>query len=150
MNTINLDNLGKELQEQYGEAVQVSADLFTSILQVQPSHLIQIMKTLREQYGFNHLANLTGVDCGEEFELVYHLNRIPDYKTLAVKTRVSRGAARVDSLFAVWPTADWQEREVYDLMGIQFNRHPNLIRVLLPDDFEGHPLRKDFQMGGEK
>lgn len=150
MNTINLDNLGKKLKEQFGDAVLVSSDSFTGVLQVQSSYLVQIMNTLRENYGFNHLANLTAADYGEEFELIYHLNSIPDYKTLAVKTRVGRGAARVDSLFSVWPTADWQEREVYDLMGIGFNNHPNLIRVLLPDDFEGHPLRKDFRIGGEK
>lgn len=150
MNTIDLDKLGKELQEQYGEAVRVSSDSFANVLQVQPSHLVQLMKALREQYGFNHLANLTAVDYREEFQLVYHLSSIPDCKTLTVKTRVSRAAARVDSVFSVWPTADWQEREVYDLMGIEFNHHPNLIRVLLPDNFEGHPLRKDFRMGGEK
>lgn len=84
----------------------------------------------------------------EEFELVYHLYSIPENYKICIKTRTPRNSAQVDSLFSIWPTADWQEREVYDLMGITFKGHPNLVRVLLPEDFTGHPLRKDFVKKG--
>ncbi|MDD3894991.1 MAG: NADH-quinone oxidoreductase subunit C, partial [Syntrophomonadaceae bacterium] len=96
----------------------------------------------------NQLSNLTSVDYGEEFEMVYHLYSIPENIKICVKTRIPRNMPEADSLITIWPAADWQEREVYDLMGIRFNGHPNLIRVLLPDDFDGHPLRKDFVRKG--
>ncbi|NLV21009.1 MAG: NADH-quinone oxidoreductase subunit C, partial [Syntrophomonadaceae bacterium] len=69
-------------------------------------------------------------------------------RKIAVKTRVRRSLAELPSIMQIYPTADWQEREVYDLMGIKFKGHTNLVRVLLPDDFAGHPLRKDFKIVG--
>ena len=67
---------------------------------------------------------------------------------IVIKTRVPRDEAELPSVFTVYPTSDWQEREIFDLMGIRFSGHPNLVRVLLPDEFEGHPLRKDFRKEG--
>ena len=96
-------------------------------------------------YGFNHLSNLSAVDYGEEFEIVYHVHSFFKKDKLMVKSRVARSKAEFPSVVSVWPTADWQEREAYDLMGIKFTGHPNLVRVLLPDDYQGHPLRKDFK-----
>lgn len=145
------DDLGmmvQELQNRMGEKLTVSQDKYFTKLEIDKAELKNLMVELRDQYGFNHLANLTSVDFNEEFEVVYHLYSIPDNNKVCVKTRVARSTAEVDSLVDIWPTADWQEREVFDLMGIKFKGHPNLIRVLLPDDFEGHPLRKDYVIGG--
>jgi NADH-quinone oxidoreductase subunit C len=143
-----LEDMLQALQEQLGEKLEVSQDRFFTFLQVSPGDVLSLCKTLRENYGFNHLANLTSVDYDDTFELVYHIYSIPENHKIAIKARVPRNKAEINSVFSVWPTADWQEREVYDLMGINFKNHPNLIRVLLPDDFAGHPLRKDFKMEG--
>ena len=150
MNTknFNLEKMITELQEQLGDKLSISNDNFLSWLNISPEKLLDLMKRLKADYGFNYLANLTSVDYGEDFEIVYHLYTIPENNKVGVKTRLPRNQAQVDSMMSIWPTADWQEREVYDLMGIRFKGHPNLLRVLLPDDFVGHPLRKDFKMEG--
>ncbi len=148
MQDFNLEQMVQNLEEQLGDKLRTVMDQFFTVLNVEKSELKTLMLRLRDNYGFNHLANLSSVDYNEEFEVVYHLYSIPTNHKICVKTRVPRNSAEVDSLIDIWPTADWQEREVYDLMGIQFKGHPNLIRVLLPDNFDGHPLRKDFVMGG--
>ncbi len=148
MQEINLEQMVQKLEEQLGDKLITTRDQFFTVLNIDKMALPTLMLKLRDDYGFNHLANLSSVDYGEEFEVVYHLYSIPANDKVCVKTRIPRISAEVDSLIDIWPTADWQEREVYDLMGIKFKGHPNLIRVLLPDDFVGHPLRKDFVMGG--
>lgn len=148
MTIINAKKIADDMKNLFGEKLIVSEDKFFKKLTVEKAELISLMQQLRDNYGFNHLANLTSVDYGEEFELVYHLYSMPENNKICIKTRTPRNTPEVDSLISIWPTADWQEREVYDLMGIKFKGHPNLIRVLLPDDFEGHPLRKDFVMKG--
>jgi NADH-quinone oxidoreductase subunit C len=140
------DDLRQALQEKMGEKIELITDAYYPAVQVNASNLLELMGILKEEYGFNHLANLSSVDYGEEFEVVYHIHSFFKTDKILVKTRVPRNRPEVASVFSIWPTADWQEREVYDLMGIKFKGHPNLIRVLLPDDFEGHPLRKDFRM----
>jgi NADH-quinone oxidoreductase subunit C len=87
---------------------------------------------------------VTAVDRGETFVLVYRLHSRALSAAIFMKTHVSREHPIVQSLVEVWPAALWQEREVYDLFGVVFEDHPDLRRILLPDDFEGHPLRKDF------
>ncbi len=148
MQEFNLEQMLGELGALMGDKLKLGSDRFFTVLNIDPGELTGLMSRLKDGYGFNHLANLSSVDYGEEFELVYHLYSIPANDKVLVKTRVPRQAAEVDSLIEIWLTADWQEREVYDLMGIKFKGHPNLIRVLLPEDFEGHPLRKDYMMGG--
>jgi len=140
-----LNNVRAILEDKY----EIANDPFFIYITANPDSLLSLMQTLKEQLGMNYLSNLTAVDHGEEFEIIYHLYAIPDNGLkLAVKTRVLRGKAELPTLVPIYPTADWQEREVYDLMGIRFSGHPNLVRVLLPDDFEGHPLRKDFKREG--
>ncbi len=143
-----LDDILKDLQERFPDSLQVSQDEWLTYLLVKPESVQPLMTELKDKHGFNHLANLCAVDYNEEFEVIYHLYSIPLSHRISVKTRVPRDKAQVASLVEIYPTADWQEREAYDLMGIIFTGHPNLIRVLLPDDFVGHPLRKDFTMKG--
>jgi NADH-quinone oxidoreductase subunit C len=91
------------------------------------------------------------VDNGTEagnIDLVYHLTSIPFEKSVILKVQIDRMLGdkdKIDSVSSVWRTADWHEREIYDFFGVKFNNHPDLRRILLPADWEGHPLRKDYQ-----
>ncbi|TMW72174.1 NADH-quinone oxidoreductase subunit C [Alteribacter natronophilus] len=93
---------------------------------------------------FNFLSCLTGIDYEEHMEVVYNLYSIPHNQYLYVKVKTPRDNPEVQSVQPVWKTADWLERETYDLLGISFPGHRNLKRILLEDDWEGHPLRKDY------
>lgn len=117
-------------------------------IQVPVASLLAVMKNLKEQQCFNFLAALTAVDyqADKQIEVVYHLMRLPEVKELRIKARVDREQPEVPSLTALWPAANVQEREAYDLMGVVFVGHPDLKRILCPDDMAGHPLRKDFQL----
>jgi len=146
MNAVNNNAIIERLHAIAGNYTEIIPDEFFTYIKVSSNSLLTIMQLLRDQLGMNYMANLTAVDLGEEFELVYHLYAMPDnHQKLAVKTRVPRNRAELPSISALYPTADWQEREIWDLMGISFSQHPNLVRVLLPDNFSGHPLRKDFK-----
>jgi NADH-quinone oxidoreductase subunit C len=82
------------------------------------------------------------------FEVIYHLVSIPRRDRLRLKVRLSSDDPVVDSVVPVWPGANWLEREVFDLFGIRFNEHPDLRRILMPEDWEGYPLRKDYPVEG--
>ena len=100
---------------------------------------------------FNLLTDATCVDrfpVEPRFEMNYHLVSIPRADRLRLRVRLSGNDPSVDSLIPVWPGANWLEREVFDLFGIRFNGHTDLRRILLPDDWEGHPLRKDYPVEG--
>lgn len=100
---------------------------------------------------FVHLCDATGVDrfpLEPRFEVNYHLVSLHRRERVRLKVRVSTADPVVESVTSVWPTANWHEREIYDLFGVRFEGHPNLRRILLPDDWEGHPLRKDYPTEG--
>lgn len=104
-----------------------------------------------EALQFNLLSDATCVDrfpMEPRFELNYHLVSIPRRRKVRLRVRLSGDDPVVDSLVPVWPGANWLEREIFDLFGIRFTDHPDLRRILLPDDWEGHPLRKDFPVEG--
>ena len=105
----------------------------------------------RASLKFDYLSDATSVDrfpVEPRFELNYHLVSISNKTKLRLRTRVSGADPVVDSLVPVWPGAGWLEREIFDLMGIRFDGHPDLRRILLPDDWEGYPLRRDFPTEG--
>lgn len=116
--------------------------------------IMQIFAFLKDRFDFAYLADLTAVDYLEvkspRYEVVYHLHRFgPGYEEnvrIRIKTDVSDDDLRVDSLTALWTGADWLEREVYDMFGIEFTGHPDLRRILMPEDYDPHPLRKDFDI----
>ena len=102
----------------------------------------------KEELGFNVLLDISSVDnFGEEprFELVYELYSLEQKLHLRLKAKVSEDHLEAPTVSRVWQTADWHEREVYDLVGVFFTGHPNLVRILLNDDWVGHPLRKDYE-----
>lgn len=101
-----------------------------------------------ENLYFDHLASLSGVDNGDEagtMEIVYHLYSIPFDRHLTIKVILNRQHPEVSSVTSIWGGADWHEREVYDLFGIKFIDHPDLRRILLPADWVGYPMRKDYE-----
>ena len=134
------------LAEAFTGRITPTEDKFYPAVIIQPEDLLEVFSYLKDTLRLDHLANLSGVDRGEEFEVVYHLHSFSLADKLMITLKTPRGAAKVPSAYPVYKTADWQEREVYDLMGITFDGHPNLERILLPDDFSGHPLRKDFKL----
>ncbi len=121
-------------------------------IEVTASDLLAVATVLRDdpELHFNYFGDVTAVHWpGEtqEYEVVYHLRSIPDNRRIRIKTRIAAGEA-IESMAQVWPGADWPEREVYDLMGVKFENHPDLRRILMDEDYEYHPLRKDFPREG--
>jgi NADH-quinone oxidoreductase subunit D/NADH-quinone oxidoreductase subunit C/D len=114
---------------------------------VEPENLVEVMTALRDTFGYDYLSSVTGVDyLPDDFmEVVYHLYRSTGGSGLVIKTQASRENTVVPSLVSVYPGADFQEREAWDLLGIRFEGHPDLRRILMWEGFEGHPLRKDWQ-----
>jgi len=120
-------------------------------LLVDPAQIRSVLSTLRAK-GYAFLASVHGVDHYPEeprLGVVYELLDMSRVDRVTVKVRVPTDAPHVDSVTADWPTADHQEREVYDMFGVVFNGHPDLRRILMPEDYEGHPQRRDFPIGGE-
>lgn len=119
------------------------------IIKVEPDFLLPISTALYA-YGFNYLQCQCGIDTGPGQELVsmYHLIKVGDNsdrpEEVRVKVFLPRENPRVPSVYWIWKTADWQERESYDLFGIVYEGHPNLKRLLMPEDWVGFPLRKDY------
>jgi NADH-quinone oxidoreductase subunit C len=100
---------------------------------------------------FNFLSDITCVDwhpSEPRFEVIYHLLSIPHKERVRLKVRLSGENPALDSLTSVWPGANYFEREIFDLFGIRFNGHPYLRRILMPENWEGHPLRKDYPVEG--
>jgi NADH-quinone oxidoreductase subunit C len=104
-----------------------------------------------EPCPFNFLSDITCVDwypAEPRFEVIYHLLSIPKKERVRLKVRLNSGSPTVESLTSVWPGANFFEREVFDLFGVRFTGHPNLQRILMPEDWEGYPLRKDYPVEG--
>ncbi|MBM7867072.1 NADH-quinone oxidoreductase subunit C [Heliomicrobium gestii] len=139
------DDLAARLQAE----VEVTGEGVSRAVVVPKEQLLMVMeKLLREpDFAFDMLSDLTAVDRKDAgFEIVYQLFSLKHRCDLRVKTRTSAEEAEAPTVTGIWPGADWMEREVFDLMGVTFAGHPNMTRLLLPDEFEGHPLRKDFKL----
>ena len=118
---------------------------------VDPLQIRSVLARLRA-HGFSFLASVHGVDHYPEeprLGVIYELLDMGRVDRITVKLRVPTDAPRVESVTADWPTADHQEREVYDMFGVVLDGHPDLRRILMPEDYEGHPQRRDFPIGGE-
>jgi len=121
--------------------------------------ICKLMRDARET-NYNYLSDLTcfdRLDIMDEddendlrFEVIYNLYSLGTFQRLRLKAQVGEDDASIDTVEVVWPNANWNEREVYDMFGISFNNHSDLRRILMPDDWVGHPLRKDFPLGGEE
>ena len=113
--------------------------------------LREVAAKCRQELKFELLSGATCTDkypVEPRFEMSYHLVSIANKSKVRLRVKLAGDDPTVDSLVPVWPGANWLEREIFDLMGIRFNGHPDLRRILLPDDWEGHPLRKDYPVEG--
>src|SRR4051794_2058739 len=126
----------------------VSADDIPYVL-VPADEILDAIQTCRDDLGYTRWIDMTAVDDLEaepRFELQYLLYSMTDHRWLRIKTQTNERVASVTEIFA---GANWYEREVYDLFGIEFDGHPNLTRIMMPDTWAGHPLRRDYPIGGE-
>ena len=116
------------------------------VLKIKPKSLVSICRFLKEtpELRFDYPASITGVDRNDRIELIYHLTALSSGEKVALRLDLDRDNPEVESVTPVWRGADWQEREIYDLLGVRFTGHPRLSRILLPEGWEGHPLRKDY------
>ena len=142
------------LQEQFGDAVTGSGEhAGQKWVEVERDRIVEILTHLRDALGFDMLTDLTAVDWldkdrPERFEMVYILRSLADACWFRVTTWVPEDDPRIATASDVWKAAPWAEREVFDMYGITFDGHADLRRILLPDWYEGHPLRKDYPMEG--
>ncbi len=141
------------LEERFGdEILDTHAFRGDETVAVKPDRILEILRFLKEdeRLSFDFLSDLCGVHYPErdyEFEVVYHLYSFLTNCRLRIKARLPENG-RIVSVTSIFPGANWPEREAYDMVGIQFEGHPDLRRILMPDGFEGHPLRRDFLLTG--
>jgi NADH-quinone oxidoreductase subunit C len=148
----NADVVAERLRAWNAKSVAEVIEFHGETTLVVPRELLRATAEFcRANLEFNFLSDATSVDrfpVEPRFELNYHLVSLPKKAKIRLRTRVSGADPVVDSLVPVWPGAGWLEREIFDLMGIRFNGHPDLRRILLPDDLEGYPLRRDYPTEG--
>ncbi len=137
-----------------GSFVTSAKDEFHELtVEVAPENIVAALGLLKSKLGFERLTSVTGVDrfpLEPRYEVVYHLQSIANKAFLRVKARLSGGSPTIESAVGVYRAANWYERETYDFFGIVFLNHPNLIRIMMPEDWEGHPLRKDYPVTGTR
>lgn len=148
---MTFEEIKETIAQQFPDAV-VGEDLNATpkALWINPEWIHAVCEFVHphEKFYFDSLSCLTALDNGVEsgtMEVIYNLYSIPHDLHLMLKVTLDRAKAEIDSVSDIWRTADWHEREAYDLLGIHFNNHPDLRRILLPKDWEGHPLRKDYE-----
>ncbi len=148
------DALVIALVERFGDAIEAgSVDRDQVILYIAPDRIVEVCEYLRDEHSFNRASSVTALDWyprEPRFEVVYLLHSVKDAQRLRLKVRLPGEAPEVDSVTGVWPGANWYEREVFDLFGVMFRNHPDLRRIMMPEDWQGHPLRKDFPIHGHR
>ena len=151
--TEKLQGFVEKLRERDASWVENVVEAFGEVTVIVPrGGILEACYFLRDEHDFDLLADICGADRGPEedprFEVNYHLFSTVHKQRLRLKVAVSEDDANVESVTDVWRTADWHERETFDLFGVKFLNHPDLRRILLPSDFDGHALRKDYPLRG--
>lgn len=151
--TQSLITFADELKAKNPEWVSEVKDALGEVtITVPRENIVAVCRFLRDKSRFDMLADLCGCDRGPEedprFEVNYHLFSTSHFRRLRLKVLLSEDNPTVQSVTRIWKTADWHERETFDLVGIKFEGHPDLRRILLPSDFDGHALRKDYPLRG--
>ncbi|MBF0244349.1 MAG: NADH-quinone oxidoreductase subunit C [Planctomycetes bacterium] len=143
---MNFQDLSRHLTKRFGQKLTLPAEGAPEALGVAAAALVEVAQFCKSdpelQFGF--LASLSGVDWNDRIEVVYHLLSYTFKHELVLKVSLDRERPELHSVESVWPTANWHERECYDLLGVNFSGHSDLRRILLPEDWVGHPLRKDY------
>ena len=122
-------------------------------LEIAPEKIAEVAQFLKDDQKFARVSTVTGVDWYPQeprFEVVYHLHSPERNERLRLKCRLEGSNTEIESVTGVWRGANWYERETFDLFGIRFRNHPDLRRIMLPDTWEGHPLRKDYPVTGDR
>jgi NADH-quinone oxidoreductase subunit C len=131
-----------------------ASDAFHEVtIEVAPANIAEVLRRLKHELQYERLTSVTGVDrypVEPRFEIVYHLQSIARNERLRIKARVSGENPEIPTACGVYRSADWYERETFDLFGVRFTGHPNLTRIVMPEDWEGHPLRKDYPVTGTR
>jgi NADH-quinone oxidoreductase subunit C len=150
--TVLLEFVEKLKAENTAWVVDIKDALGEVTVTVPRESILMICQTLKTTHKFDMLADLCGADRGPEedprFEVNYHLFSTKHKNRLRLKVLLTEDEPKVESVVSVWKTANWHERETYDLVGVIFENHPDLRRILLPSDFDGHALRKDYPLRG--
>ena len=138
------DKFGVETQEFRGEVTLV----------VPPQKIVPVLQTLRYESGFDFLIDITAVDYfpaqEPRFHMVYHIVSTTTHQVLRLRALLNGNSPTIPTAEALWPNANWYEREVWDMFGIKFEGHSDLRRIIMPYEWEGHPLRKDYPLGYEE
>jgi NADH-quinone oxidoreductase subunit C len=144
-----VENLRSKNAAWVGEVIEAFGE--TTVF-VGAENIVDVCRFMRDEQGFDMLADLCGCDRGPEedprFEVNYHLFSTKHHGRIRLKVLIPEDAPTVQSVISVWRTADWHERETFDLLGVTFEGHHDLRRILLPSDFDGHALRKDYPLRG--
>ena len=154
---MSFDDIVQKIVQKFGEdsIVGITQEASPPIIHLVTIQLVEVCRFLHQSEGlyFDYLTCITGIDNGPEagtMDIIYTLNSIPYEHQISLKVEVTRNQENaplpaVPSVIPIWRSADWHEREIYDLLGIHFTDHPDLRRILLPHDWQGYPLRKDYQ-----
>ncbi len=151
MNGLTIEQLNSRLESYIESSSEFRGE---NTYFVDPGNVVEILKVLKDELGFLYLVDLTAVDYlgikTPRFEIVYYIHRFgEDYDDnirIRIKTKITEDNPSINSITSLWTGADWLEREVYDMFGIVFKGHPDLRRILMPEDYEEYPLRKDFDV----
>ncbi|MCE5199509.1 MAG: NADH-quinone oxidoreductase subunit C [Armatimonadota bacterium] len=137
----------KAIRDTFPDAVLESTDKFGVLhIKIKPEALAPVCEMLHgnSETAFDYLEDVTAIDWKDRIEVVYHLTALASNTKIALRVDLDRDKPEVDSITCIWKGANFQEREVYDLMGVVFKGHPDLRRILMPEDWDGYPLRKDY------
>jgi NADH-quinone oxidoreductase subunit C len=148
-----LELIAQHLRQEHGDETVLGTDFFRdkAAVRVAPAKIGETLEFLRGR-GFTFLASVHGLDYHPEeprLGVQYELLDMTEVDRITVRLRVPLDAPTVPSVTPAWPTADHQEREIYDMFGVIFEGHPDMRRILMPEDYEGYPQRRDFPIGGE-
>ncbi len=142
----------ERLKEKFADAIlEVAEYRAETSVTLKKEVVVPVCAFMKQELGYNLLTDLCGVDFlgrHPRFMVVYHLYNLQTKERLRLKVPVAESDPRVETVSGVWRTANWHERECWDLLGIAFTNHPDLRRILMPADWEGHPLRKDYPLQG--
>jgi NADH-quinone oxidoreductase subunit C len=151
---VNATELANKLIEKFGELVSAPMEFRGEVsLKISDAErLVEVCAFAKKELGFDYLVDISSIDhYGEDprWAVVYHLYGIVHKQSLRLSTRVSEEQSEVPTVTGVWRTADWHEREIYDMMGVRFRGHPDLRRILMWEGYPYFPLRKDFPLAGK-
>lgn len=139
----DITNLLEKLNSNFEGQIQLSEN--GQAIYAKTQHIVQLLQTLKEKYNYVRLVDITAADYEDRYEVVYHLTD-NEAALLAIKVKIQKDNNIIPTIVSIWEAANTQEREIYDLMGIVFEGHGNLTRILCPDDFVGHALQKSYKL----